>query len=78
MLLLGEQVLTIFLCISVYFLVYNYFVYDIENATYSSHGAPCPARDLFPCLTTNGRDEDNRKEIRNTRILGKPCYHRKS
>ena len=23
-----------------------------ENATYSSHGAPCSARDLFPCLIT--------------------------
>ena len=24
----------------------------MKNATYSSHGAPCSARDLFPCLIT--------------------------
>ena len=52
MLLLGEQVRTFFLCISVYFLICNYFVYDVQNATYSSHGAPCPTRDLFPWLNT--------------------------
>ena len=55
MLLLGEQVLTIFLCINVYFLIWNYFVYDVQNATYSSHGAPCPARGLFPWLNTKVR-----------------------
>ena len=52
MLLFCEQVLTIFLCNSVYFLMYNNFVYDVQNATYSSHGAPYSARDLFPLLNT--------------------------
>ena len=42
MLLLGEQVLTMFLFISVYFLICNYFVYDVQNATYSSHGPLVP------------------------------------
>ena len=85
MLLLGKQVLTIFLCISVNFLICNYFDYDVQNSSYSSHGAPCPARDLFQWLNTKVKvhiqyncmvDEDNRKEIpRNTRILGILCYH---
>ena len=26
--------------------------YDVQSATYSSHGAPCLARDLFPWLNT--------------------------
>ena len=30
----------------------NYFVYDVHNVTYSSHGAPCSAQDLFPWLST--------------------------
>ena len=51
-LLLGEQVLTIFLCIKRVRLHWNSIVYDVQNATYSSHGAPCPARDLFPLLNT--------------------------
>ena len=46
------NLLTMFLCISVYFLVCNYFVYDVQNATYSSHGGPCPAQDVFPWLNT--------------------------
>ena len=50
--LLGEQVLTIFLCIKRVRLNWNCIVYDVQNATYSSHGAPCPARDLFPLLNT--------------------------
>ena len=32
------------------FLNWNFIVYDVQNATYSSHGAPCPARDFFPWL----------------------------
>ena len=51
-LLLGEQVLTIFLCIKRVRLNWNFIVNDVQNATYSSHGAPCPARDLFPWLNT--------------------------
>ena len=31
---------------------WNFIVYDVQNATYSSHRAPCPARDLFPWLNT--------------------------
>ena len=49
-LLLGEQVLTIFLYINRVRLNWNCIVYDVQNATYSSRGAPCPARDLFPWL----------------------------
>ena len=30
----------------------NFIVNDVQNATYSSHGAPCSARDLFPWLNT--------------------------
>ena len=30
----------------------KFYVYDVQNATYSSHGAPCTARDLFPWLNT--------------------------
>ena len=30
----------------------NFIVYDVQNVSYSSHGAPCPTRDLFPCLNT--------------------------
>ena len=52
MLLLGEQVLTIFLCINRVRLNWNFIVNDVQSATYSSHGAPCPARDLFPWLNT--------------------------
>ena len=51
-LLLGEQVLTIFLCIKQVRLNWNFIVYDVQNATYSSHGASCPARDLFTWLNT--------------------------
>ena len=47
MLLLGEQVLTIVLCINVNFLICNYFVYDVQNATYSSHRAPFPHEICF-------------------------------
>ena len=47
-LLSGEQVLTIFLCIKRVRLNWNFIVYDVQNTTYSSHGAPCPARDQFP------------------------------
>ena len=38
------------LCIKRVRLNWNFIVYDIQNATYSGHGAPCPARDLFPWL----------------------------
>ena len=31
---------------------WNFIVYDVHNATYSSHWAPWPARDLFPWLNT--------------------------
>ena len=51
-LLLGEQVLTIFLCIKRVRLNWNFIVNDVQDATYSSHGAPCPVRDLFPWLNT--------------------------
>ena len=51
-LLLGEQVLTIFLCIKRVRLNWNFIVNDVQNGTYSSHGAPCPTRDLFPWLNT--------------------------
>ena len=47
-LLLGKQVLTIFLCIKRVRLNWNFIVNDIQSATYCSHGAPCPARYLFP------------------------------
>ena len=47
--LLGEQVLTISLCIK---RVRLNIVYDVQNATYSSHGVPCPARDLSLWLNT--------------------------
>ena len=50
--MLGEQILTIFLCIKRVRLNWNFIVYGVENATYFSHGAPCPARDLFPWLNT--------------------------
>ena len=42
----------IFLCIKRVRLNWNSIVNDVQSATYSSHGAPCPARDLFPWLTT--------------------------
>ena len=51
-LLLGELVLTIFLCIKRIRFNWNFIVNDVQSATYSSHGAPCPARDLFPWLNT--------------------------
>ena len=54
-LLLGEQVLTIFLCTKRVRLNWNFIVHQLHsvpNATYSSHGAPCPAQDLFPWLNT--------------------------
>ena len=51
-LLLGEQVLTIFLCIKRVRLNRNFIVNDVQSVTYSSNGAPCPVRDLFPWLNT--------------------------
>ena len=51
-LLIGGQVLTIFLCIKQVRLNWIFFAYDVQNATYSSHGAPCPTRDLIPWLST--------------------------
>ena len=51
-LLLGEQVLKIFLCIKRVSLNCNFIVNDVQRATYSSHGDPCPARDLFPWINT--------------------------
>ena len=51
-LLLGEQVLTLFLCIKRVRLHWNFIVNNVQSASYSSHGAPCPARDLFPWLNT--------------------------
>ena len=51
-LFLGEQVLTIFLCIKRVRLNWNFIVNDVQSATYPSHGAHCPARDLFPKLNT--------------------------
>ena len=48
--MLGEQVLIIFLCIERVRLNWNFIVYDVQNTTYSLHGAPCPARDLFPWI----------------------------
>ena len=51
-LLLGVQVLTIFLCIKRVRLNCNFIVYDVQNATYSIRGAPCPALDVFPLLNT--------------------------
>ena len=53
--MLGEQVLNIFLCIKHVRLNWNFIVYDVQNATYYSHGAPCPARYLFPWLNTRGK-----------------------
>ena len=50
--MLGEQVLTIFSCIKQVRLNWNFIVIDVQSATYSSHGAPCPSRDLFPWLNT--------------------------
>ena len=52
-LLLGEQVLTIFICIKRVRYNWNFIVYDVQNATYSSHGVPCLARDLYPWLNTS-------------------------
>ena len=54
-LLLGEQVLTIFLCIKRVSLNWNFIVNDVQSATYSSRGAPCPAVDLFPLLNARVR-----------------------
>ena len=51
-LLLGEEVLAIFLCIKRKRLNWNLIINDVQSATYSSHGAPCLARDLFPWLNT--------------------------
>ena len=51
-LLIGEQLLTIFICIKGVRLNWNFIANDVQSATYSSHGAPCPARDLFPRLNT--------------------------
>ena len=51
-LLLGEEVLTIFCCIKRVRLNWNVIVHDVQSATYSCHGAPCPTRDLFPRLNT--------------------------
>ena len=31
---------------------WNFIVYDVQNATYSSQGAPCLVRDLFTLLNT--------------------------
>ena len=52
MLLLCVQVLTIFLRVKRVRLALNFIVYDVQNSTYYSHGAPCPAQDLFPWLNT--------------------------
>ena len=65
-LLLGEQVLTLFLCIKRVRLNWNVIVNDVQRATYSSHGAPCPARDLFPWLNTES--ERTYISMDNTRI----------
>ena len=43
---------SIFLYIKRVRLNWNFIVHDVQNATYSSHGAPCPTRDLFPWLNT--------------------------
>ena len=51
-LLLGEQVLKIFLCIKRVRLNWTFIVYDVHNTTYSSHGAPCPTRHLLLWLNT--------------------------
>ena len=51
-LLLREQVLTILVCIKRVRLNWNLIVNDVQSASYSSHGAPCPARDLFSWLNT--------------------------
>ena len=59
-------------------------VYDVQNATYSSHRAPCLARDLFPWQNTRvkvhiyqyGKYANIRKDIlRTSRIRGIPSYH---
>ena len=50
--LLNEQVLTIVLCIKRMRLSWNFIVNDVQSATFTSHGAPCHARDLFPWLNT--------------------------
>ena len=42
MLLLGEQVLTILWCISLNFLICNYVIYDVQNATYLVTGPLVP------------------------------------
>ena len=64
-------------------LKWNFIVYDVQNATYSSHGTPFPERDLFPWLTREskyislyGQYVNIRKDILCTsRIRGKPSYH---
>ena len=40
------------ICIKRVCLNWNFIIYDLQNANYSSHGAPCSARDLFPWLNT--------------------------
>ena len=50
--MLGEHVLTIFLCIKRVRLNWNLIVNGLQSATYSSHGAPCSARELFQWLNT--------------------------
>ena len=83
-LLLGEQVLTIFLCIKRVRLIWNCIVNDVQSTTYSSHGVPCPARDLFPWLNTRvkvyiylyGQYGNIRKDIFGiSRIRGIPSNH---
>ena len=48
-LLLGEQVLTIFSCIKRVRFKWNFIAYDVKNATYSSQGALVPHEIYSPC-----------------------------
>ena len=79
----SAQVLTIFLCIKRVRLNWNFIVNDVQSATYSSHGAPCPARDLFLSLITGVKvhislwtiREYPKRHFRYPWIRGIPSYH---
>ena len=82
-LLVGEQVLTIVLCTKRVRLNWTFIVYDVQNTTYSSHGAPCAVRDLFPWLNTRVKvrisiwkiPEYPKRHSLYSRIRGIPSYN---
>ena len=47
-----NRYLLFYLCIKRVCLNWNFIVNDVQSATYSCHGAPCQARDLFSWLYT--------------------------